>query len=263
MATCGCQSRFCFGRKVDHHPAIRRKPSRTTRRPRQPRTSPNTAASNQVMEARVRRGADVGKSKYRAPAAHTTTMPPMINTKASTRKRGKHMRISICPLDTHEFQVSFAHRPHLNLLGRSRGSWRKRDVHILLFLRRKRGRRVRSATVAPADQAGLSGRRKSPRPLQSIFHKEPASRQPLSPVSGPRGKSDLSAVGLDFCIAIRCDGLRFPFRVKPKLDALLPDEAGDVPVTAPKRLFAILNRAEDRAGARHLLTTIDRSKTIT
>jgi hypothetical protein len=51
-------------------------------------------------------------------------------------------------------------------------------------------------------------------------------------------------VGLDLCITIRCGGLRFPFRVKPELDALLADEAGDVPVTAPKRLFAILDRKE-------------------
>jgi hypothetical protein len=35
-----------------------------------------------------------------------------------------------------------------------------------------------------------------------------------------RGESDLSAVSLDLCIAIRCGGFRLPFRAKPKLDAL-------------------------------------------
>jgi hypothetical protein len=70
-------------------------------------------------------------------------------------------------------------------------------------------------------------------------------------------------VGLDLRITIRCGSLRFPFRAKPKLDALLPDEAGDVPVTAPIRLFTMLDRKEDRASGRHLLTPIYHSKTIT
>jgi hypothetical protein len=81
-----------------------------------------------------------------------------------------------------------------------------------------------------------------------------------SPYPVHRGKGDLSAASLGLCITIRCGGLRFPFRVKPKLDALLAKRSRRRTVTAPKRPFAIPNQEIDRASATHLLTTTYYSK---